>query len=62
MGHGDAKTRVEVGLNMKGVPATDRLLALPAGGMCQYKVNLTDPADIDPELVAWIRLAYDGAG
>lgn len=56
------KTRVEVGLNMKDVPPTARLLALPAGGMCQYKVNLTDPAEVDPELVAWIRFAYDGAG
>jgi hypothetical protein len=56
------KTRVEVGLNMKDVPPTARLLALPAGGMCQYKVNLTDPAEVDPELVAWIRFAYNGAG
>ncbi len=32
-------TRFEVGLNMKGVPGTDRLLAQPAGGMCQYKVK-----------------------
>ncbi len=56
------KTRVEVGLNMKGVPATERLKELPAGGMCQYKVNLTDPAEADPELVAWIRKAYDSAG
>lgn len=56
------KTRFEVGLNMKGVPATDRLLALPPGGMCQYKVNVTDPAEVDAELLAWIRTAYDAAG
>ena len=30
-------TQVEVGLNMKDVPATARLKAMPAGGMCQYK-------------------------
>ncbi|HSW29345.1 MAG TPA: DUF5655 domain-containing protein [Longimicrobiales bacterium] len=52
------KTRVEVGLNMKGVDGTERLLALPAGGMCQYKVNVTDPAEVDAELVAWIRRAW----
>ena len=57
-----SKTRFEVGLNMKGIPATARLLALPPGGMCQYKVNLADPKDVDPELLAWIRTAYDGAG
>jgi hypothetical protein len=56
------KTRVEVGLNMKGVEATPRLLAQPPGGMCQYKVNVTDAAEVDPELIAWIRQAYEGAG
>ena len=44
------KTRVDVGLNMKGVPATERLIELPAGGMCQYKVSLTDAAQVDDEL------------
>jgi hypothetical protein len=56
------KTRVEVGLNMKGVPGTERLLALPPGGMCQYKVNVTDAGEVDAELIGWIRQAYDSAG
>jgi len=56
------KTRVEVGLNMKGVEATPRLLAMPAGGMCQYKVNVTNANEVDEELVGWIRQAYDRAG
>jgi hypothetical protein len=56
------KTRVEVGLNMKGVDGTDRLLVQPAGGMCQYKVNVTDPGQVDAELIGWIRRAYDSAG
>ena len=55
------KTRVEVGLNMKGEPA-GRLAAMPPGGMCQYKVNVTDPAEVDAELIGWIRQAYDAAG
>lgn len=55
-------TRVEVGINMKDVPGTDRLLAQPPGGMCQYKVKLTDPAEVDAELLAWVRRAYDAAG
>jgi Domain of unknown function (DUF5655)/Domain of unknown function (DUF4287) len=55
-------TRVEVGLNMKDVPGTERLLAQPPGGMCQYKVMLTHPDEVDAELLGWVRQAYDGAG
>ena len=55
-------TRVEVGLNMKGVKGTERLTELPAGQMCQYKVKLTDASEVDKELIAWIRQAYDSAG
>jgi hypothetical protein len=55
-------TRVEVGLNMKGVDATPRLAALPAGGMCQYKVNVTRVEEVDTELVEWLRRAYESAG
>jgi len=56
------KTRVEVGLNMKGVEPTARLVAMPAGGMCQYKVDVTDAREVDEELMTWIRHAYDSAG
>lgn len=54
--------RVEIGLNLKGVPATERLIELPAGGMCQYKVHLADVKDVDRELMAWITQAYESAG
>lgn len=57
-----ANTRVDVGLNLKDGTATARLKALPAGGMCPYQVRLTQAAEVDAELVAWIRQAYDGAG
>lgn len=56
------KTRLEVGLNMNGVAPTSRLLAQPAGGMCQYKVHLTEPGEVDQELVDWIKQAYESAG
>jgi hypothetical protein len=55
-------TRVEVGLNMKGVTATPRLQAMPPGGMCQYKVKVAEASEVDAELVAWVRQAYDFAG
>ena len=54
-------TRVDVGLNMKGVKGTSRLEQLPAGQMCQYRVRLTSPAEVDAELIAWIRAAYDAS-
>jgi Domain of unknown function (DUF5655)/Domain of unknown function (DUF4287) len=56
------KTRVEVGLNMKGVSATERLTELPAGGMCNYKVKLSDPAEVDDELIQWLKYAYESTG
>jgi len=54
-------TRVEVGLNMKGLAATERLVEMPPGGMCDYKIKLTSPAEVDAQVVAWIRRAFDGA-
>lgn len=56
------KTQVEVGLNMKGVPGTDRLVELPSGQMCNYKVRLADAGEVDAELIAWIKTAYEAAG
>jgi hypothetical protein len=61
IGPGSA-TRVDVGLNMKDVAATDRLLAEKPGGMCQYKVKLSAASEVDAELVSWIRQAYEAAG
>jgi hypothetical protein len=54
-------SRVDVGLNMKGVPSTERLLELPPGGMCQYQVRLTSEKEVDPELIAWVKQAYESA-
>jgi hypothetical protein len=55
-------TRVEVGINLKGLEPTDRLAAVPPGGMCNYKVKVTGAEQVDEELISWIRQAYDSAG
>jgi len=55
------KTQVELGLNAKGLPA-GRLVEQPAGGMCNYKVRLSQAAEVDAELLGWVRAAFDGAG
>jgi len=57
-----SKGRVEIGLNMKGVEGTARLEVLPPGRMCQYRIFLSQSADIDEDLKRWIREAYDSAG
>lgn len=54
-------TRVEVGLNIKGVEATERLIQLPSGQMCNYKIRLSDVKEVDAELIAWIRAAYEAS-
>lgn len=55
-------TAVEIGLNVKNLPASERLKPLPAGQMCNYKVRLTASAEIDAELLGWLKAAYDAAG
>jgi hypothetical protein len=54
--------RFEVGINLKGLEGTARLEAQPPGGMCQYKVFLTSAAEVDAELIGWLRLAHQAAG
>jgi hypothetical protein len=55
------KDQVELGLNAKALPASARLKALPPGGMCQYSVRLSAASEIDAELLAWVRAAYDAS-
>ena len=56
------KTRVDVGINLKGAPTTDRLEASGSfNAMVSHRVRLTSAKDVDKELVAWLRQAYDAA-
>jgi hypothetical protein len=55
-------TRFEVGINTKELKKNARLLEQPKGSMCNYIVNLTDAKEVDPELITWIKSAYEGAG
>ena len=55
------KTRVEVGLNIKGLKTNSRLKEMPPASMCQYKVALTDAQEVDKELFDWLKQAYDSA-
>lgn len=55
-------TRFEVGINAKDFKKNARLLEQPKGSMCNYVVNLTDAKEVDTELVAWLKSAFEQAG
>lgn len=54
--------RFEVGINAKDLKQDPRLLEQPKGSMCNYVVSLTDAKEVDPQLIAWLKSAYEGAG
>jgi hypothetical protein len=54
--------RLDVGIKLKGDEPTERLA--PAGTwneMVTHRVRITDAAELDAELLAWLREAYDRA-
>ena len=54
------KTRVDVGINLKGFDPTQRLEASGSfNSMVSHRVRLTDPGDVDQELVDWLHQAYE---
>jgi hypothetical protein len=55
-------TRFELGINMKELPADPRLTVVPPPGMCQYKVKLTDAAEVDAKIIGWVKMAFENAG
>lgn len=55
------KDAVEIGLNCKTLPAHPRLKVLPAGGMCQATTRIGQAAEVDAELVGWLKMAYEAA-
>ncbi|MBE0683104.1 MAG: DUF4287 domain-containing protein [Anaerolineales bacterium] len=55
-------TRFEVGINAKDFKKNARLVEQPKGSMCNYIVNVNDAKEVDAELVAWLKSAFDGAG
>lgn len=56
------KTRVDVGINLKGTPAAGRLEASGSfNAMVSHRVRVEFPGDVDKELVGWLRDAYEKA-
>ena len=56
------RTRVDLGLNLKGVPPTERLEASGSfNAMVSHRVRLTDVSEVDQQLKSWLRDAYRSA-
>lgn len=55
-------TRVDVGLNLKGVEPTDRLEESGSfSGMCTHRVRLSSKKDVDRQLVGWLKQAFEAS-
>jgi hypothetical protein len=54
------KTRIDLGINLKGVAAEGRLEAM--SGMCTHKVRLSSVEEFDADVKAWLTDAFARAG
>jgi hypothetical protein len=53
------KTRVDVGINLKGVAAGPRLEASGSfNAMVGHRVRLSARGEVDQELIGWLQQAY----
>jgi hypothetical protein len=52
-------TRIRLGVNLPGMSPTDRLVR--ADGMCSHVVSLASVDEVDDQVLAWLRAAYDRA-
>jgi len=57
------KTRVDVGINLKGEDPGDRLEASGSfNAMVSHRVRLSALEEVDDQLLGWLKEAYEGAG
>ena len=56
------RTRIDLGFALKDTPARGRLIdtgGRAKGDRITHRIPITQSADIDDEVVAWLRKAYD---
>lgn len=57
------KTRIDLGLKLKGVEPSGRLEdSGPFGAMCTHRIQITEIANVDEDLIDWLKMAYEKAG
>jgi len=55
-------TRIDIGINLKGVSPTGRLEASGSfNAMVSHRVRVSKPSEVDAELQGWLKKAYDAA-
>ncbi len=55
-------TTAEMGINLKEDVGSSHIVQQKPGGMCRYAVPLTEPKDLDQEILTVLRRAFDAAG
>ena len=54
--------RMDIGIKLKNMATTDRFEAAGAwNAMVTHRVRITDPKQIDAEVIRWLKQAYDKA-
>jgi hypothetical protein len=57
------KTRVDLGINLKGKEPVGRLEASGSfNAMVSHRVRLESPKEVDAEVVSWLKEAFEDAG
>jgi hypothetical protein len=56
------KDRIDVGINLKGTPPTDRLEKSGSfSAMATHRVRVTEKRQVDAQLIGWLRQAYEAS-
>lgn len=55
-------TALEIGFAAKELPEHPRLKVMPPNSMCRYTARLSDAAEVDAEIEAWLRTSFEEAG
>ncbi len=56
------KTRLDVGINLKGVPPAGKLEASGSfNAMVSHRVRVENAKDVDKDLIGWLKQAYEQA-
>ena len=57
-----AAERLDIGIKLKGVKPTERFKAAGSwNAMVTHRVRISDPKQIDKEVLRWLKQAYDAA-